>query len=85
MVGYDYDGVERTKSPRSMNAYAKSGKGFDSNDDEAHSGRSSTDSGFLNNSDNKSQQAGIDIAKKHKKMWELLGTYIGHDKESIQK
>ena len=24
-------------------------------------------------------------AEKHKKMWELLGTYIGHDKESIQK
>ena len=52
MVGYE--GIEHTKSPRSMNANVKSGKGFDSNEDEAHSERSSTDSGFLNNSDNKS-------------------------------
>ena len=35
--------------------------------------------------DETSLRTGWANAKKHKKMWELLGTYIGHDKESIQK
>ena len=68
-----------------MTPHLKDGKVFNFDDENDSQNDASSDSGLLNNSDNKSQQAGLHLAKKHKKMWELLGTYIGHDKESIQK
>ena len=83
MVGYEM--FEPPKSPMSMTPHLKDGKAFNFDDDNESQNDASSDSGLLNNSDNKSQQAGLHLAKKHKKMWELLGTYIGHDKESIQK
>ena len=60
MVGYDH--LEAPKSPKSMTPNINNGKVFDFNvDPEIQSERSSSDQGFMNNSDNKSdksQQAG---------------------------
>ena len=56
MVGYDH--LEAPKSPRSMTPNVKNGKVFDFDiEHEVHSERSSSDPGFMNNSDNKSDRS----------------------------